>query len=289
MLTLLVAVGGGGLATAFGRAARRAGAGTRVRGLGARTRWRLPAPVRTRLAAALADAAVDLEPEGACELALAGTGAAALLSAAVAPSLLVPVTLAALAAGPVALHIARTRARRRFVAALPGALEHVAAALRGGAGVGDALDALPPGNPLTVDLRRLGARTTLGLGLADALGTWAEERPLPAVRAAAGALAVAVTMGGRSADALDGLASSLRARLGAAAEARALSSQARMSAVVVGGAPVAFVVLSALIDPTSVRALVATNGGRICLVVGVLLEAVAVVWMRHIVGAGEPA
>ena len=54
------------------------------------------------------------------------------------------------------------------------------------------------------------------------------------VDASAGALALCASVGGRSADALDGLATSLRDRLAVGAEARALSSQARMSAMVVG-------------------------------------------------------
>jgi tight adherence protein B len=103
------------------------------------------------------------------------------------------------------------------------------------------------------------------------------------VRAVAGALAVATTVGGRAADALDGLAASLRERLGAAAEARALSSQARLSAMVVGAAPMGYLAFSALVDPSSVSVLLTTATGRVCLAVGVVLDALAVLWMRRVV------
>ena len=94
-------------------------------------------------------------------------------------------------------------------------------------------------------------------------------------------------MGGRAADALDRLASSLRDRLDAVAEAHALSTQARLSAVVVGAAPLGYLAFAAMADARSVTALVSTSVGRGCLVVGITLEALAAVWMRRIV-ASEP-
>ena len=63
-------------------------------------------------------------------------------------------------------------------------------------------------------------------------------------------------------------------------EAHALSAQARMSAFVVGGAPIAYVVFVSLTDPGSLDVLLATNPGRACLVIGLGLEALAGLWMR---------
>jgi tight adherence protein B len=128
-------------------------------------------------------------------------------------------------------------------------------------------------------------RTQLGLPLADALGAWPTDHDVPGVRASAGALAVAAAMGGRAAGAIDGLAASLRHRLDAAAEARALSSQARLSAVVVGAAPLGFLAFSSLVDPRAVTVLVATGVGRFCLLLGLSLEALATIWIRRIVGS----
>jgi len=77
--------------------------------------------------------------------------------------------------------------------------------------------------------------------------------------------------------------------LGALAEARALSSQARLSALVVGGAPVAYLIFSAVVDPSSVDVLLATDAGRVCLVLGLGCEALAALWMRRILGREESA
>jgi tight adherence protein B len=170
-----------------------------------------------------------------------------------------------------------------FTAGLPGALEQVAAELRGGGTVAAAVDRLASGaGAVASDLERVCVRTRLGLPLADALAGWPDEHDAPGVRAAAGALAVATTMGGRAADAIDGLASSLRHRLDAVAEARSLSAQARLSAVVVGAAPLGYLAFSALVDPAAVTALIDTAVGRVCLVAGLGLEALAGLWIRRI-------
>lgn len=283
MTTVVVAVLGSFVAITFGRAARGARASANVHQLGSHPSWRLPRRPREYLVRALSDAAVDLEPESACELWAAGTAALAVLTLAVAPGMVAITVLVGVVSGVVGLRVARHRARSRFLAALPGALEHVAAAMRGGASVHDAVAALADGGgPVSPDLQRVRARAELGLGLAEALATWPTERPLLAVRAAAGGLAVAASVGGASADAIDGLATSLRERLGAAREALALSAQARLSAIVVGAAPIGYLLLSALADPDSIAVLFATGTGQACLLVGVALEALAVVWMRRI-------
>ncbi len=95
-------------------------------------------------------------------------------------------------------------------------------------------------------------------------------------------------MGGHAADALDGLAASLRERLAVAAEARSLSAQARYSAWVIGLLPVGWFVVTAVTDPRSLQPLVGSSAGRVCAAVGVGLELLGVWWMRVILrGGGE--
>jgi tight adherence protein B len=285
MLTLLLGAGGALFSSVIARAAGRVPARDRARGLAVRPRRRLPARPRRWLVRHLEDAGLAIEPEAACELAGAVAGAAGILAFAVSPALAFPVALATLAAGPVALRLSRERAVRRYAAALPGALEQAASELRGGGTVAGAVATIArSGGPLAADLRRVQARTDLGVGLADALAVWPEERGVDGVRAAAGALAVAAALGGRAAGAIDGLAQSLRDRLGAAAEAGALSAQARLSAVVVGAAPIAYLAFSTAVDPGSTAPLVTTTPGRVCLALGIGCEMLGALWMRRIVG-----
>jgi tight adherence protein B len=275
-------------AVMLARAARRASASEHARALAPRAKWKLPAAARMRLARALADADVRLAPEQAIELSAGVLAAVAVFAAAIAPVLVAPVVVGGVIATFVALRLARGRRERRVELALPGALELIAAQLRAGGTVVEGVAALADGDsPLAADLGHVRVRTELGLDLSGALAIWPVERPLPDVRAAAGALAVAASLGGRSADALDSLARSFRERLGAVAEATALSAQARLSALVVGLGPVGFLCFSAIVDPSSTKVLFATSVGRVCLLVGIGCEALGAWWMRRIVAA-EP-
>jgi tight adherence protein B len=288
VLTAVVAFVGAWMIVVLLRASRRAETGTQLRRLRRPSRWQVPSRVRPLLERALEDAALQVEPEGACELWLGAVLGTTTFAFALAPGAAPIVALLGLAAGPCWLRLARGRAQRRFVVALPAALEHVAAALRGGTSVPEAVGAIADGGgPLAGDFERLRTRATLGGSVGDALAAWSDDRDLGSVRATAGALAIAATVGGPAAGAIDGLAASLRERLGAIAEARSLSAQARLSAIVVGFAPAGYFAFSALVDPSSVGALFATAAGRVCFGLGLVLEALAVVWMRRIVRTEE--
>ena len=148
-----------------------------------------------------------------------------------------------------ALASARGRRARLIAAAVPVTIERIASELRAGGTIATAIGGLARSDGvLATDFARIDARLLLGAPMTDALRTWARERPAPGVDVAAGALAMCATVGGRAADALDGVASSLRDRGAVVAEARALSAQARMSALVVGGMPLLYVAWSALAD-----------------------------------------
>ena len=265
------------------RTARRADPRGRAR------RLRVSAPVlppwcRDLVADRLARADLDLTPESALQWWAIAVVAAAWCAVLLAPPLVVPAIVGALGAGPVVLATRAGHADRRARAALPDLLDHVVAYVRAGGAVAESIHALAgrPG-PLAADLGRISARVQLGAPLPDALGAWADERPVPGVRSAAGAIAMVTTIGGSAAGPLEGLAASLRVDEAAAGEARALSAQARVSALVVGLAPLAYLAFSTIADPASARVLVTTTAGRICLSVGLLLEALAAVWMRALV------
>lgn len=246
--------------------------------------WDLPEPLRLRLAAALRRADLDMEPKVAVQAWLGGIATAVVVMMAITSALAVPAGLLVAVAGPIGLRMARDRCDRRASEALPGALEEVARELRGGGTVQGAIAHLArrPG-PLSVDLARVARRSELGSELAEALTVWARERPIAGVRTVVGALRVVGAVGGRAAGALDGLAASLRERAATMAEARALSSQARLSAVVVGGAPIGYLVFSAMVDRRAIDVLTGTWVGRACLVSGLALEIGSAVWMRRIV------
>jgi tight adherence protein B len=135
---------------------------------------------------------------------------------------------------------------------------------------------------LAADLARVVERAEEE-GFGAALSAWAVERPIPAVGAAAAALEVAVEAGGPAVPALEGLATGLRDGHDVVQEIAALSAQARMSALVVGAAPIVSLGLSLLADPRVAPTLAGTARGRTCLLAGTTLEALAALWIRRIV------
>ena len=289
MRAVIAAVIGSALAIAFARAARRYTVRDRLRSDRPPGVRRMPPALHERLARALDAAAIDVTPARAVStwgwsitvaavLGLAVGGAQVALGSAVAAAIGLPVVVLAM----------RERRGRRIATAVPEMLERVASELRSGGTIATAIGgARAADGPLASDLALVDARLRLGASLPDALRAWSSERTVAGVDASAGALAMCASVGGASADALDGLASSLRDRLAVASEARALSAQARMSAIVVGGAPVAYIGWSAIIDPHSLQVLLGTTVGRACLGAGVALEALGAWWMRGIVRSGS--
>jgi tight adherence protein B len=184
----------------------------------------------------------------------------------------------------------RRRLETRLAADLPDALDRLAADLRSGGSLTNALEALAAGpGSLAGDLRRVCGRAAAG-GLDGALAVWVEERSHPAVAATAGALAVAAEVGGRSAAALEGLAAGLRDQQDLREEAAAQAAQARLSAAVVTLAPIGSLGFSLAADRRVAATLVHAGAGRACLAAGLGLEALAWIWIRRLVRArGAPA
>jgi tight adherence protein B len=163
-------------------------------------------------------------------------------------------------------------------------LDAVARALRGGAGVHEALRVSLPG--AGVHRRGLGAvvgSVASGRALPDALVAWRRHDPTPEVALATAVLGFGLHTGGSLARAVDGAAATLRERLALLGEVRVLATQARASAVVVGGAPLGFAALVVAADPRVGGVLLTTPVGWACVVTGVGLEVACVLWMRALV------
>ena len=168
--------------------------------------------------------------------------------------------------------------------ALPGVLATIAAGVRSGASltVAVAEGAGRARGPVAEDLAAVVDSLGAGASLVEALDRWTRERPTPGVRMAGAALSLAAETGGAGARTIDGVAATLRDRLAVDRELAALSSQARASAVVIGVAPVAFVLLTATSDPGVWGFFLRTPAGLGCLALGGVLDAVGAGWMLRV-------
>jgi tight adherence protein B len=245
------------------------------------------------LETAVGDAAVDVPPQTVWAGWLAAILVTALVAAAVAGVAVAVLAVVAVVAVPlVALRARRGEADRRVEKELPLALEAVARSLRSGASVRQAIAeaaAAPSGGDgkrgrgrLPTELATVADQAGHGAGLIEALEALAVRRPGPGVRLAVAALCLGVDTGGAQARAVDGVAATMRERLAVEAEVRALSSQARMSALVIGLAPLGFGAFAAATDPRTSEFLLHTPVGLALLTAGLLLDGAGWLWMQRL-------
>jgi tight adherence protein B len=180
--------------------------------------------------------------------------------------------------------MSRGRGAALVEAALPECLESVARALRSGASlrqaVGEAATTTP--GALGKELDRVADEAGHGMPLVASLEELGLRRPLPGLQLAVAALCLGSETGGAQAQAVDGVATTIRERLAIVAEARALAPQARMSALVIGLAPVGFGVFAASTDPRTAQFLLHTSAGLILLAAGLTLDGLGWLWMQRL-------
>lgn len=128
-----------------------------------------------------------------------------------------------------------------------------------------------------------------GVPVVDALRAWSDRCPSDGVRLLVGAARAGHEHGGRLGPALDGVAMTLHDRVEVADEARALSSQARTSAVALVALPPFGALCFSLLDPSVLHTLAATPLGWACVVVGGGLDLLGAWVMRRMVASAVPS
>lgn len=249
-------------------------------------KWRLAEPP-AGIAAALAQADLPVPPAVAWTAWIGALAVGPVMAAMVGGPGLAGVAALGLLVGPLlVLCTRRGRADARLEQALPDALESVARSLRSGASLRQAIEeagaASGPSRVLAGELSRAAAEAAHGASLVTALEAVGARRPLPGVRLGVAALCLGAETGGAQARAVDGVAATVRERLAVAAELKALSSQARISALVIGLAPIGFGAFAAATDPRASEFLLHTPAGLILLATGLVLDAVGWLWMQHL-------
>jgi tight adherence protein B len=247
-----------------------------------------PSAVQRRLDGALRDADLGVGADRVVRVWAGAFGSLTILGLLVGgPVSSVLFGASAAVAPAVVLRMARHRRARRLQRSLPLVLDELAARLRGGSTLPEALvsvGAAPDGSGEAV--ASLAAAVRAGQPVAQAIDGWQRRTPGGPAELVAAAVGLAAHAGGAAARAVDGVAATLRERLDVEAEAVALAAQARLSAFVIAVAPIGFALLAVATDPRTGRFLFGRPLGWLCLVVGVALDAASAAWMRRIV-AGE--
>ena len=265
---------------ALSRPAPRRGGGTRRPGpvarsaLGARLGWRL------------ARAGIVMGPDAAVALWAGATVAAATLGYA---ALRTPVAgaigaAAAIGAGAALLASADRRHLGRLESQLPGVAQQLSAALAAGLSLRQALGraARDAPDPVGAELARCVTELELGGRLDDVLESLAERVPARELHIMTTAILVQRRTGGNLALALGRLSDRLEERAQLERELRGATAQARMTAWLVAGLPLAGGALVELASPGTLARDLGQGPGFVLLVASMALYAVGVVLIRRI-------
>jgi tight adherence protein B len=196
-----------------------------------------------------------------------------------------------LAAGPsfaIGRRLRRRATSRRATAALAeqlvDAVGALASAVRAGRStpqaIGSAADEV--GEPLATSLRDLEAALGSGEPFDGAVRDWVVAIGTDDAALAGATLSLHHRMGGDLAAGLDRVATMLRERAGVAAEIRSMTAQARLSGLIVGSLPIAFLGVLWLVSRDDVVRGLSHPAGQAAVIVGLVLEAGAFLWIRRL-------
>jgi tight adherence protein B len=192
--------------------------------------------------------------------------------------------------GCLAMWVLVRRARARRLAQcdeqMPQALEIMALALRAGHALPGALQlaAAETPAPLCHELARAHEEHQLGRPIADVLAAMGKRLPgCVSIDTFVVAVAVLQDTGGNLIAVIDRIVESARARSGYQTRLRALTAEGRQSARMLGALPVAFFFLALLSAPSHTAMLIHDSGGRVVLVITIVLWLTGLAWTRRLV------
>lgn len=149
------------------------------------------------------------------------------------------------------LHVLHERRLNKFAEQFPVALDVMVRALRAGHPVAAAIELVTQemGDPLGTEFGIMADEITYGLDFRHALDNMAERVGLEDVRYFAVSVSIQVETGGNLAEVLSQLSQVIRARFSLSRKVKALSSEARISAVLLSVLPILTVLLIITFQP----------------------------------------
>lgn len=235
---------------------------------------------------ALENAGLDLRPGEYCLFAGAVAGGLFLVGLLVGGPAFA-VLLALLAAGGAKVYLSQRRDRRRvrFGEQLGDLLQQLAASLRAGHGLMQAIEgaAREAESPTKEELRRLVTEIRLGRDFVTSLDAVGDRMDNEDFRWVASAIRIHREVGGDLSQVLDRVGETIRSRAQLHRQVRSLSAEGRMSAWVLSALPVVVGLLIAMINPASAKTLVSSSMGISMLLFGFFMMVVGGIWLKTII------
>lgn len=185
----------------------------------------------------------------------------------------------------VVLVVRARMAKRRvqFAQQLPDTLGLVAASLRAGISLPQAMASVAADSPQPTadEFQRVVSEVRLGVELATSLRNLGDRMDSADLRWAIGAIEIHRDIGGDLAEVLDKVVETIRSRNRVKNQIRILTAEGRLSAWILGILPPAMLLIISFLNPGYIRELTGRPLGWVLLGVGAALLIVGLLWMRR--------
>jgi len=179
-----------------------------------------------------------------------------------------------------------TRRRlKNFALEFPNSIDIIIRGVKAGLPLGDCLRiiATEAGEPVRSEFRRIVEAQTLGLSAAEAVERMPQRIPTPEANFFAIVVAIQQKAGGNLAEALANLSRVLRERKKMRDKVKAISSEAKASAMIIGSLPIVVTALVYLTSPHYIELLWITDTGRIVLAACAVVMGIGIFIMKKMI------
>jgi tight adherence protein B len=183
------------------------------------------------------------------------------------------------------LNGAITRRQKKFTGSFADAMDIIVRGVRTGLPLGDCLKIIAheSPDPLGTEFRRVVEGESLGIPLEVCLEQMYDRMPISEVNFFSTVLNIQNTTGGNLGESLANLASVLRGRKLLREKIKALSAEAKMSAIIIGILPIAVGGLVTVISPEYMTELYTTSTGHRNLMIGAGMMVLGTLMMRKMI------
>lgn len=179
----------------------------------------------------------------------------------------------------------RKRYQNAYLDELPNAVEAIVRGVRAGMPLNDSIRLVSKEvkEPVRSEFARVIEQQSIGKSMAEAVDVLFDRVPLSEVNFFIVVINVQQQAGGNLSEALSNLATVLRNRKKMKAKVKAMSSEAKASALIIGALPVFVIVAVSVVSPTYLSPLFTTSGGMICLGVAAGMMALGTFIMNRMI------
>jgi len=177
------------------------------------------------------------------------------------------------------------RRQQKFLSQLANAIDVVVRGVKSGLPLNDCLQVISRESPepLAGEFRSIVEQQRLGVSLPDGLERMCDRMPLSEVRFLTIVIAIQQQAGGNLSEALANLSSVLRDRFMLAMKVKALSAEAKASALVLASLPPGVMMMVYLSSPSYITPLFTTTVGRFMVAFGAVWMMMGVLIMRKMI------